>query len=112
MHKADENMGTGTDATPNNEPLVERLEKWAKHHPYGDCPELIDAALEAAEVIRISASMERDANLRRKGWNSAIRRAAEVAEHYAQTMKSEGAQRAADEIRAMRSEAMSAGIHR
>jgi hypothetical protein len=44
------------------------------------------------------------AALRRKGWNSAIRRAAEVAEHYAKLMNSEAAQRVADEIRAMLSE--------
>lgn len=41
---------------------------------------------------------------RRKGWNSAITRAAEIAEHYAKLMNSEAAQRAADEIRAMLSE--------
>lgn len=41
------------------------------------------------------------AALRRKGWNAAIKRAAEVADHYAELMNSQGAQRAADEIRTL-----------
>jgi hypothetical protein len=57
----------------------------------------------AAEVLQ-QDSLAVIAALRRKGWNSAIRRAAEVAEHYAKLMKSEAAQRVADEIRAMKSE--------
>ena len=57
----------------------------------------------AAEVLKPD-SLAVIAALRRKGWNSAIRRAAEVAEHYAELMKSEAAQRVADEIRAMLSE--------
>ena len=37
----------------NIAPLVERLRKWAKHQPYGDCPELIDAAIEASDVLEM-----------------------------------------------------------
>src|SRR5690606_31585652 len=44
----------------------------------------------AAEVLQ-QDSLAVIAALRRKGWNSAIRRAAEVAEHYAKLMKSEAA---------------------
>jgi hypothetical protein len=47
------------------------------------------------------------AALRRKGWNSAIRRAAEIADHYAELMNSSAAKRVADEIRALLSEAES-----
>jgi hypothetical protein len=60
----------------------------------------------AAEVLK-QDSLAVIAALRRKGWNSAIRRAAEVAEHYAGLMKSEAAQRVADEIRAMLSDGKS-----
>lgn len=31
--------------------LVERLRKWAKHYPYIESPELIDAAIEAADAL-------------------------------------------------------------
>jgi hypothetical protein len=59
----------------------------------------------AAEVLKtVSDPLAVIAALRRKGWNSAIRRAAEVAEHYAELMKSEAVQRVAEEIRAMLSE--------
>jgi hypothetical protein len=57
----------------------------------------------AAEVLK-QDSLAVIAALRRKGWNSAIRRSAEVAEHYAGLMKNEAVQRVAEEIRAMLSE--------
>jgi hypothetical protein len=60
----------------------------------------------AAEVLKPDP-LAVIAALRRKGWNSAIRRSAEVAEHYAGLMKSEAAQRVADEIRAMLSDGKS-----
>lgn len=61
----------------------------------------------ASSIPSASAALsvlERDAHLRRKGWNAAIKRTSELAEHYAGLMKSEAAQRIADEIRAMRSD--------
>lgn len=58
--------------------------------------------------------LETIAALRRKGWNAGIRRAAEVADHYAMLMKSEAAKRAADEIRALESQdsAADSGVSR
>jgi hypothetical protein len=76
---------------------IERLEQEREDYS------LITAA---AEVLK-QDSLAVIAALRRKGWNSAIRRAAEVAEHYAGLMKSEAAQRVADEIRAMLSDGKS-----
>jgi hypothetical protein len=55
------------------------------------------------ELVPVTHTLQQELG-RRKGWNSAIRRAAEVAEHYARLMNSEAAQRAADEIRAMHSQ--------
>lgn len=71
-----------------------------KRDPCGD--DRVDDMRHALELDRQDAA-EKELG-RRRGWNSAIRRAAEIAEHYAKLMKSEAAQRVADEIRAMKSD--------
>lgn len=88
-------------------PRVDRLVATVYH---GDKDVLLCQMTELARALErelsglpLSPWVEKELG-RRKGWNSAIRRCAEVAEHYAKLMNSEAAQRVAVEIRAMLSE--------
>lgn len=66
--------------------------------------EVVENAISASKDHEATwDEMTRDARLRRKGWNAAIKRCAELVDGYAELTKSMGAQRAADAIRALHS---------